>query len=158
MSLDHRTTIRKRSRTTNNMKIVLTATGSSQRSLTIEQRFTAYEEIHSCLRGAVNTFQKEILMLTGCADGIDQYAGLACIDLGIPWIICVPEKKYQIKNKKLQDQASDIIAVGFNLEERDQYMISKSDIIIACVKRGSKKTKFIKNANDSQKQIVFLRI
>ena len=143
------------------MKIVLTISGSPIKTLNTEQQSEAYEEIRKCLKGAANAFQKQIIMLTGFTNGVDLYAGLSCAELGIPWIVCLPKNKRirsDSNSESIQSLVSEFVFVGADNEERDLYMIEKSDSIIYCTKKGSKKNKFAKKAISLSKQIVSIRI
>lgn len=128
---------------------IIAITGHRERDLTEYQRTLAKTSLLTELSNQ-KKLHPNLLVYTGMASGIDQYAAQVCIDLGIPYICCVPHIYYfqnyedarQVNLMYLLKQSQEIVYVvpdetpwhwSHNFK-RNEYMLDHADIVLACAK------------------------
>lgn len=86
-----------------------------------------------------------LVILTGMALGVDQWVAEACIELGIPYVACVPftGQEYawpadsQIHYQALIKKAINVVVVSdgsysaYKMQVRNRYMVDRCDVLMA---------------------------
>jgi uncharacterized phage-like protein YoqJ len=123
-----------------------------------------YEDIYSKIIDALHKFSPTEAIV-GMAQGVDQWAASACIELNIPYIAAIPfigqervwpdEAKriyrYYLGNSKKVEIISSGGYAAWKLQKRNEWMVDNCDLLIAVYKTGS--TGGTKNCIDYAKSI-----
>jgi hypothetical protein len=129
---------------------IVAVTGHREGDLSLDQRHAAGIGLEQKLSSAKQRYGDGLLVLSGMASGVDQYAANICIRLGIKFTACVPHKDY-FSNYGMGDSAAQGLIHGMldaayrvvyvcdalkfhwkmNLT-RNEYMLRYCNAVLAC--------------------------